>query len=96
MARTTRPCFSNGSEWEWWMERNCDKCRKNASESTLTFHCAIQRDIYTQAMGYGNEEIRQESYEATQHSDCPRFKPKGAPPKRRKEPKGQLTFNFQN
>lgn len=96
MAKTTtRPCFSNGTEWEWWMALNCGHCKKNASDSTLTFHCAIQRDIFKQAIGYGNEEIRLASYEATQQSRCPRIVENGTPPKHRKErkePKGQLTI----
>jgi len=24
--------FSNGSEFEWWYDRNCEQCRKNAIE----------------------------------------------------------------
>ena len=91
---TNKPCFANGSEWDWWMERNCERCKKNASGDSLNFHCAIQRDMFTQAMGYGNEEIRQDSYDATQKYYCPRFVEKGTPPKQRakKEPKGQLTI----
>ncbi len=90
---TNKPCFSNGSEWEWWMERNCDRCKKDAKCDGSRFHCAIQSDMLKQAFGSATEEIRLSSWEATQASDCPRLVEKGSPPKHkrpRKEPKGQL------
>lgn len=70
------PCFSNGSECSAWMDRNCDKCikgsRYNAKNDTYTkMRCTIQEDIFTQYMGYGNDPIRQKSYDATRENDCP-------------------------
>ena len=76
MATTTRPCFSNGSEAEWWMDRNCDHCIKawrlksNGIDYTKS-RCKIQDEILTQWMGYGDEPINQRTYDVTQKADCP-------------------------
>ena len=76
MATTTRPCFSNGSEAEWWMDRNCDHCIKawrlksNGIDYTKS-RCKIQDEILTQWMGRGDEPINQRTYDVTQKADCP-------------------------
>lgn len=86
----TRPCFSTGSECADWMCRNCDNCVKGSryNEKTDTYtkiRCTIQEDIFAQYMGHGNDAIRQKSYDATRHNQCPYIIPLGAPrPKRYK------------
>ena len=76
MATTTRPCFSNGSEAEWWMDRNCDHCIKawrlksNGIDYTKS-RCKIQDEILTQWMGRGDESINQRTYDVTHKADCP-------------------------
>ena len=94
----TKPCFSCGSECGAWMDRNCDKCvkgsRYNAKNDTYTkIRCTIQEDIFTQYFGKGNDAIRQKSYEATQHYDCPYIISLGTPrPKRYKVTLEQQTL----
>lgn len=56
------PCFSNGTECDAWMDRNCDNCvkgsRYNAKNGTYTkIRCTIQEDIFTQYLGKGNEHL---------------------------------------
>lgn len=82
----TKPCFSNGSECSGWMDRNCDNCvkgsRYNAKKDTYTkIRCTIQEDIFTQYLGYGSDAIRQKSYDATLHVDCPYIVRLGTPRK---------------
>ena len=86
----TKPCFSNGSECGAWMDKNCDNCvkgiRYNAKNDDYTKgRCTIQKDIITQYFGKGNDAIRQKSYDATRHNECPYIVPLGTPrPKRYK------------
>ena len=94
----TRPCFSNGSECDAWMDRNCENCvkgsRYNAKNDTTTkIRCTIQEDIFTQYLGKGNDAIRQKSYNATRHNNCPYIVPLGTPrPKRYKVTLEQQTL----
>lgn len=75
MSKTTRQCFSNGYEWDRWAEHNCERCIKNShlkpNGTYSLIKCAVQRDIFNQAMG--QEEIYTRSFEATQASECPYF-----------------------
>ena len=84
MEKTNRPCFSNGTEVEWWFERNCERCIKFPKEGT-SFRCAVARDLFEQYMGYGNETISSRSWEATQGNRCPYIKTEW--PKRKKKDK---------
>ena len=84
MQKTSRPCFSNGSEAEWWIDRNCERCIKFPKEGT-NFRCAVARDLFEQYMGYGNETISLRSWEATQGNRCPYIKTEW--PKRKKRDK---------
>lgn len=78
--KTSRPCFSSGSEAEWWIDRNCDRCVKSArlkvnnvshiSEYTKS-RCKIWDEIGEQWLGYGNEPVSLRTYDATQRLDCP-------------------------
>ena len=73
MQKTNRPCFSNGSEAEWWLEHNCERCIKFPKEG-MNFRCAVARDLFEQYMGYGNETISRRSWEATKRKRCPYIK----------------------
>lgn len=93
-----KPCFSYGCECGAWMDMNCDNCvkgsRYNAKNDTYTkIRCTIQEDILTQYLGKGNDAIRQKSYDATRHNECPYIVPLGAHrPKRYKVTLEQLTL----
>ena len=76
MGRTTNSCFSNSEEAESWMSQNCDNCKKNMRHGI--FHCRIQREIFVQWFGYGNEEVDVVTYEACQMASCTRFIDKNA------------------
>lgn len=89
--KTSRPCFSNGSEMEWWLERNCDRCIKYPKEGT-NVRCAVARDIITQYMGYGNEHISQRSWEATHKERCPYIKTKRSKKKKKDNDKSLTLF----
>ena len=93
MSRTTKNCFSNSLEAEHWMTSNCDRCKKNQREGT--FHCKIQREIFNQWLGYGNEEVDGVTYEACQFTSCPRFIERNAPAgkhRTKKDHPNQLTL----
>lgn len=95
--KTNKPCFSNGSEFDQWLQRNCYGCKKDISRQEVwkVFHCSIQSDMMKQCMGYGNEEIRLASWEAAQHLRCPRLVDLKKPPKhRRKKEPGQMKIEF--
>lgn len=89
MKKISKPCFSNGTEAEFWLACNCDRCVKasrliNNNGDYTKCRCAVQRDIITQMMGYGNEEINERSYEATQKVICP-YKQEHHKPRKKKD-----------
>lgn len=100
--KTTRPCFSCGTEAALWTERNCDRCIKSArlkannrrigSEYTLS-RCKIFDEIGEQWMGYGNEPVSIKTYDATQRMDCPYRKEHYAKHKKKDTDKS-LMLNF--
>lgn len=69
--------FSNGTECDMWMARNCDRCWKAsrykgesiAGEEYTAIHCSIQRDIFTRMMC--NEPIAQRTIDVCRKADCP-------------------------
>lgn len=91
MQKTNRPCFSNGSSAEWWIEHNCECCIKFPKEGT-NFRCAVARDIFKQYMGYGNDTISLRSWEATQGADCPNIKTKWSKKKKKDKDKSLKLF----
>lgn len=77
--KTAKPCFSNGTGMEIWMEINCDNCAKHTcfnwkKGTSPKYRCAIQRDIEAQYVT--SCEVNQESYDATHQQFCPMFKDK--------------------
>lgn len=98
--KTSRPCFSSGSEAGWWMDRNCDYCIKasrlkdNGVDYTKS-RCKIQDEIFTQWMGRGDELISQRTYDVTQKADCP-YRQEHWPKRKRtiKKDKNQLELGL--
>lgn len=74
MKTTDNLCFSNGTEFMIWQERNCCRCTKsvwyNEKKGTYPkYKCAVQRDIELQACGM--LEINERSYNAAKCAKCP-------------------------
>lgn len=74
MKTTEKPCFSNGTEYMTWQEKNCYRCVKATwyNEKTKDFppyRCQIQGQIDGQTVGL--DEINQRTYEAAQQAECP-------------------------
>lgn len=74
MRTTTKPCFSNGTEFMNWQGRNCAKCFKSVHFNEKTgifprYKCQIQAQIEAQVAGLS--EITLRTYVATQQSECP-------------------------
>jgi len=96
------PCFSNGTEFALWMERNCDRCYKSPKTHTdqhdsleyiTKSRCAIWDEIGHQCFGSGDDPVSERTYNATQSLDCPYRKENW--PKRNKVKKDKsLTIEF--
>lgn len=74
MRTTTKPCFSNGTEFMNWQDRNCNKCVKavhynERSNTHPRYKCQVQAQIEGQAAGLA--EITPRAYVATQQAECP-------------------------
>lgn len=68
--------FSNGTEYEIWNERNCERCVKasrykgetDAGDEYTLCRCAIQRDIFSRM--YSSEPISQRTIDVCRKRDC--------------------------
>ena len=73
MAKVNEDPFSNGTEFDSWNERNCERCikasRYTRKQEYTKCRCAIQRDIITR-MGC-NEPISQRTIDVCRMEDCP-------------------------
>lgn len=74
MKKSKYPVFSSGTEFECWVERNCDRCLKasryNEKTDTYTkFRCAVQREII--AAFFDDGRASQRTYDICQNADCP-------------------------
>lgn len=74
MRTTTKPCFSNGTEFTHWQGRNCDKCVKSVHLNEKTgifprYKCQVQGQVEAQYAGMA--EITLRTYVATQQAECP-------------------------
>lgn len=74
MKKSEYPVFSNGTEFELWMARNCDRCVKSSkyNEKTDTYtkyRCAINREIIYAYMDDGRASQR--TFDVCQKADCP-------------------------
>ena len=70
------PLFSNGTEFMWWQERNCERCVKAVwyNEKTDTFpkyRCAIQKEIELAAATDGLGSLRTYKAINAERSFCP-------------------------
>lgn len=45
--------FSNGSEYRYWKERNCERCTKDYDSKTGKSHCPLEEAIAQAAAGDG-------------------------------------------
>lgn len=90
MAKVNIDPFSNGTEFDIWNERNCERCVKAsrykgetiAGEEYTKGRCAIQRDIFTRM--YSNEPISQRTINICRMSDCP-YRQEHYPKKRKSD-----------
>lgn len=74
MKKHKYPLFSNGTEFELWSERNCDRCVKAAriidiSGRTTKCRCAIQREIMDAYFDDGRGSKK--TYDMIRKGDCP-------------------------
>jgi hypothetical protein len=91
MARgktTTKPCFSNGTEFMAWQDRNCCRCVKavwfNEKKNDFpAYRCAVQGQIEGQAAGL--YEVSERTYNATQQKDCPYIKTERTKPRKKSD-----------
>lgn len=64
--------FSNISEAQWWIERNCLKCWKGKnyiySDKQVNHHCKVCEEI---AIGFVTGEASDRTCKITRESDCP-------------------------
>ena len=77
MKKINRDPFGSGTEFDFWNERNCEKCVKASrykgedigGEQYTKCRCSIQRDIFTRM--YSNEPIAQRTIDICRMTDCP-------------------------
>ena len=74
MKKFEHPPFSNGTDFELWMARNCDRCikasRYNEKTDTYTkFRCAVNREIIYAYLDDGRTSKR--AFDICQQIDCP-------------------------
>lgn len=74
LKKSKYPVFSNGTEFDCWMARNCDRCvkatRYNKNTDTYTkFRCAVNREIIMAYLDDGRTSQR--TYDICQNADCP-------------------------
>lgn len=78
MAKVNIDPFSNGTEFDVWYERNCERCVKASrykgeniygEDEYTKCRCAIQRDIFTRMYSY--EPISQRAIDVCRMLDCP-------------------------
>lgn len=79
MGNINKPCFSNGTEYDDWLSRNCCRCIKSPKEhwdeDGMTWfsksRCKIYDEIQNQCFGYGNEPVSENTHNAAKLLDCP-------------------------
>lgn len=94
MKKIDKDPFSNGTEFDFWNERNCERCVKAsrykgetiAGEEYPKVKCAIQRDIFTRMMS--NQPISQRTIDICSHADCP-YRQEQRPTKRYEKHKNE-------
>ena len=99
MKKVSIPCFSNGTEYAVWTERNCDRCykspkMKNDGEYYTKSRCRIFDELDVQLLGYGNEPVSERTYNVTHMRKCP-YRKEHFPRSKRKDNDKSLTINFE-
>ena len=74
MKKSRYPVFSNGTEFDCWISRNCDRCVKAPRYNDKTceytqFRCAVNREIIMAYLDDGRASQR--TYDICQNRDCP-------------------------
>lgn len=74
MKKSKYPVFSNGTAFDCWLSRNCDRCIKASKYSERTdeytkFRCAVQRELLEAYIDDGRASQR--TYDICQNRDCP-------------------------
>lgn len=99
MKKVNQDPFSNGTECDWWMERNCRKCIKSPRMivSGLVAYtkcrCAIHRDIESRM--WNDEPIAQRTIDITRMSNCP-YRREHWPKRKRKSKTAGLPSLFES
>ena len=91
---TTKPLFSNATEWERWTARNCERCIKHSrpkGDEYTAFRCAVDRDI--QAQSAGIHEVSERSHDTVAFQYCP-YKQTSRKPHKKRKIKGQGEIEF--
>ena len=88
MQKVNKDPFSNGTEFDFWFSRNCERCIKDShltkdQTGYTKIKCAIQRDIFTRM--YSDEPIAKRTIDICSMSECPYRKEEW--PKRKKTDK---------
>lgn len=74
MKKVNQDPFSNGTSFDIWNARNCERCIKDShlTKDQMGYtkvKCAIQRDIFTRMYSY--EPIAQRTIDICKMQDCP-------------------------
>ena len=92
MKKVNQDPFSNGTEYMYWVEWNCDRCVKQV-DRCFNYRCSIQRDIDTRMMS--NEPIAQRTINITRMSNCP-YRREHWPKRKRKSKTAGLPSLFES
>ena len=107
MKKVNKDPFSNGTDFDWWEQHNCNRCVKasqprdggtrytNADEYNMPNRCSIQRDIVTRM--FSNVPIKQKTIDICEafifrRELCPYIKTKRK--KYQKKVKNQTTLEL--
>lgn len=93
MKKVNQDPFSNGTEFEVWIERNCERCIKAsrfkretiAGEEYTKCRCSIQQDIFIRRVC--KEPISQRTIDVCNMTNCP-YRKEHYPARKPKKAKG--------
>ncbi len=97
MKTTTQLCFSNGTDFMRWQDRNCCRCVKavfynEKKDFYPHYRCTVQGQIEGQAAGI--YEISMRTYEAAKKVDCPYIQTERKKYKKNIENQGELKLEL--
>lgn len=92
MKKYEYPVFSNGSEFDCWVSRNCDHCVKASRYNEKTggytkFRCSVHREIIAAYLDDGRASER--TYNICHNADCPNRQEKWKTYAKRPKPDNQ-------